>query len=1317
MGSLLKRKPELDLESTAKGAAAGEQPAQPQLLPWGETYDANIFNSIAADNKAQILKDGVSRYQSIASGIEMSTVAAAYHKAMAPKFIPQANFDSVSMTKALMEADGQVYNTEELEYLQGSVSLEDLNYRAQEVQGERTRMEHFAANPVSGMFGALIGDAPFVVLPNMAFGLTSTAFAIRNAIRVSEIGTAAYSMDVYGQSPANLAIIGSVVGVDALLDLKRYNKALGGINLDSKVSGNLTKQVDAGNAPTFNEKKVLPTVDEVERPVVPKSKKQRKADAKKRSSAKPEATPEVPSYASTKLKQPRTVSEGRRATVQVQAGFVISRLLGGASKHLSDANRTILEAIEPVVRDIPVHFSTNPRLRAYHKHNALYTANSLDDKQLIMLAGKNGSVWKTTDDLVTTMGEREVKTAVHEFIHGATAKMISGAEKHLLPEGHPAYKAMDELTGIREGLKDSVPKELKYYFKDNHELLAGLGNSQELVEFLARHKMPKGKGVTTALREVAARVLAALGFKGTGSALEKALDAFETLLEGQAKEVGAKQFMSESMSEIAYAATGGTAAENNIKMLDSAKKKLKGAFALWDNIANVDEDLANLLVSNATKVGARVPSVIDFKRNLQLEMTAMQIPVERAILNNIFKHKRANWFHVYMHRPKFVEARNIVEERVAKYLDAAYEAEKHGSKMPTVPADVADVIEAYTKSGWAEAWHNALVKSGVTDAGAFPKSKYYLPRRYSGNKMREMYREGWSHKELKSGISQVVKEAYSGFGMPAEIADRVAESLMDSALGGGLNKTQWRTVQGLTDSELVFAMRNAGISDADITKFMGQSQMGKVKAASTGEKHLRGRANFNMNKEYLVNGKVFRMSDIMETNVTALMQNYTNRMSGRVGLKMAGVDNLSELAKTVEEVSLKAGDAKKFQNTIDDTMAFILGGFTGEAPPELMRAAGNFASATMLKNSGLYQSTDTSFLMREVGMARTLVAMRNTEWFKTYQLIGQSTDMSQRLYDVLRTATQTDTVMRWLPTYAEDNLDLTAASNLFNMSRNIGQSSRLANGMHYVHRAQVNITSGVVADELKTMLDPSMLHVLGKAEKSGLSISNLGGLKRAGFSEKEIEYARAVSHLEQFGLSLEDAKAMQQAYSKNPNKVLPFDLQMKMEVVGTRMMDYMVQHIRTGETSAFAQFSSIGKVVIGYQSFVLAATNKVLRRFTDNGDYAGLAALMAYQYPLLLMMTGAKFGLDGKTDEKTTRDWIVESVFGMSSLGGFSMLQDIFAGGDASHSIPAMAYTVNFMNLLADVAEGKEIDLQDISRITPFAQEAIITRALINNMD
>ncbi len=61
--------------------------------------------------------------------------------------------------------------------------------------------------------------------------------------------------------------------------------------------------------------------------------------------------------------------------------------------------------------------------------------------------------------------------------------------------------------------------------------------------------------------------------------------------------------------------------------------------------------------------------------------------------------------------------------------------------------------------------------------------------------------------------------------------------------------------------------------------------------------------------------------------------------------------------------------------------------------------------------------------------------------------------------------------------------------------------------------------------------------------------------------------SEAFKRLEKFGLDRDVADRAIAAEKANPGAVFDPELQMQIEVVGVRMMDYLVQQIRTGETS------------------------------------------------------------------------------------------------------------------------------------------------------
>ena len=573
-----------------------------------------------------------------------------------------------------------------------------------------------------------------------------------------------------------------------------------------------------------------------------------------------------------------------------------------------------------------------------------------------------------------------------------------------------------------------------------------------------------------------------------------------------------------------------------------------------------------------------------------------------------------------------------------------------------------------------------MTAAGLVDDGTLIKSDYYFPRQYSYDKMRQGIANGRSLDNYRDLFRQALRDVYPS--MEPEVVQRVAKEMVDGIYNGRASASgpMWKQlINGMGNDEVVMAMRNAGVDESAIQSFLAGNV--RESGATSPARNLRQRTRFNMDKEYIVDGQAMRMQDLMDTDVAKVMHGYTNRMSGRVGMAYAGVSDLKTLETMINESKHALADSGKWEKTVNDTIDFILGGAPADAGqmPDLLRAAGNMANATMLKNSGLYQLTDTALAMKEFGMSRVLRGMREQPWFKEGAVAIRTPDMASRLDAILRGSIQKEMRFRWLNTYADDNLDLTRQASWFNVTQNVGQAARHVNGMSMVHRLQVNLNSGIVADELQQMFK-------GDAE--------------------------AFKRLERFGLTREIADRAIAANKANPGAMFQPDLQMQVEVVGTRMMDYLVQQVRTGETSHFAQFNPIGKVIVGYQSFALAATNKILRRELNDAGWIGVAHIMAYQFPLMLLATMAKHGMDGK--EADTQKLIAESVMGMSAIGGISLLQDIFTGDSPRHSLASMGYVTGLLGAVQDLATGN-MDIQTFTKQVPLIQEFAPTRAIINN--
>ena len=1235
MAQFLNQEPNPQEKDSAKGATLKPAPAS---VDWNDAGDGGVSALERASLMAQAKTPATSAGDSFAAGIGNSIVAAAIRKASAPEFIPEQGFDAKQYSSKDSRIKLYAPNAEEIEYLHSASSREEYDYRVQDMLTQRNRDRMMSDNVAAGVAGMLLGDSPFILAPMAAGGIAGrTGLAVRSAIRAGDVATAVYAQDQLGQSAAVTALIAGVSGIDQLWDMSRAAKA--------------AAKLRTGREPAFD-------------PDAPTTRTARDTDV----TGVGERT--LDSVMDEALAEPITVVAKNVAGVSLKARHVTQYLRSTGT--LTRGQEALLDAIEPVVRDVDFTLMAGTDRTVARSRYSFYPGRITDPGTVALRApvAAEGSTWGTVGDALKSMDAETSRIALHELIHAATSRAL-----------HVDPSLAERLKPVQEHLQRTADLngKLRYFASAPHEMLAGLGDSPEWVQLLSR--TPSQTAGKSVLRQLGEMILQAFGITAKGSALDDVLNTFEDAVKWSADNTRAAQY--EFRSDIMREAAEGTLREQNefLKakaMMEGTKKAFARNFALYDNIAQGSEDLARLLVSDATSVGARRPSVVDYKRNLTLEMDASAIVVEDAILSAL-KARNIGPLSRFFHRSNFRAARADLESRLGHYLDSAYDAELNGRAVPVPDAEIAPLVEAYKRSGWAGRWHDHMSSAGLLDDVDVLKSDYYFPRQYSYDKLRQGLLEGRTLDNYRDLFRQALRDIYPN--IEPEVVQQVAKEMVDGIYNGraaGRGPMWKQLINGMSEDELLGAMRNAGVSDSAINSFAAANL--RSSGATNPARNLRHRNRFNMSKEYMVDGQAMRMQDLMDTNVPKVMHGYTNRMSGRVGMAYAGVSDLKTLETMINANKHSVANPEKWERVVDDTIDFILGVMPADANlPDMLRAAGNIANATMLKNSGLYQLTDTALSLKTFGMTRVARSMAEQPWFKEGTVVFGSKDMSERLDSILRGGVQRDMRFRWFNTYADDNLDLTRQAPWFNVTQNVGQAARHVNGMSMVHRLQVNLNSGIVADELKQMFK-------GDAE--------------------------AFKRLEKFGLDRDVADRAIAAEKANPGAVFDPELQMQIEVVGVRMMDYLVQQIRTGETSHFAQFNPVGKLVVGYQSFAVAATNKILRRELNDAGWIGVAHIMAYQFPLMLLATMAKHGMDGK--EADTHKLIAESVMGMSAIGGISLLQDIFTGDSPRHSLASMGYVTGLLGAVQALATGN-MDIQTFTKQVPLIQEFAPTRAIINN--
>lgn len=1348
-------------------STGGNAKAAPAMVASGTeptiNYDDATDLGLQQQERQQTMLDAqtpsISSWESVKAGAKASVLAATLSKVNAPSFAPDNNFNAAQALQGDARTKEMRPDADEIQYLQDANSLQDYQYRWDQIPQSRKDMATASANPISGLIGTLGADAPSLLIPyagEAALGRTAGT-ALRILADTYDVGSAVYSSDQLGQSPmANAMVAGtgildmthllsrglgrvplrtSTESVDAAADTVAADAASSG------TKGATHSGEDSTRAQHLDETGVTPKSEapkaadhntataDPDQPTMPQSQRDIEDDLSTHSTI-PDS--DAPAAASTKdySQQPVDFSKIKNSTGKASSDE--SALLAdlGTLRDFAPALKSrlqnmstrlgiptyyegLLDTLAGHAGDVKIHMDASPNFRARYD----YAVDGSDAGNIRIATPKSAKVGKVKNmqQLIDHMTPDNLRSILHESIHAATSRSIALASRGAA-EATPAMRqSYREAENLRQHLsrqleKDTVftPDEkhyLSYYLQNVHEMFAGLGDNRgNFTEFLQAQRSTSGK--ESAMRKFTKSILGMLGIKSAErSGFTDVVDQMSDFLShgdalGHLKESQAvPNYASDTMQSLqepvreAYREAVSTGKSPDtaaaVATLKGLRQKFNQFFALRDDIARGDDPdrvaFADRLVSNATRIGERSESAVDVKRLLKSQMDAVTGIVENAISSELARTGAATKVDQFFYRKKFVQARLDLEQQMTEYLDYAHNEAKNG-RTPDSPSDnIARVVKAYTDSGWAERWHDHISNIDSAAGEAFERTPYYLPRRYNSDKLQRVMRErGLEDKDVVDIFSQALRDTYPT--MDRDLSRQVARTWQQTLTSAQPQQAgMWRkVVNGLSNDEFVQMLTENGVAREEADRILEHATFNRQATGSSPNRNLRKRNALDMQKEYISNsGRSMRLADIQDSDVTKLMSQYNNRMSGRLGLQQVGYGDLKDLSNEVDRLRLGLEDDRNgWSNKVDDTIDSIMGYPPRGDTPDALLGSGYLSNALMLKNSGLYQLTDLALSAKEFGMYRVVRSMMQSGLFRHAKVeLGNNAELHGRLHNVLNGSVQDDMRFRWLHSYAEDNTDLTRSAQWVNIARNLSQSAYTANGMRLIHRAMTNMNSGMVRD--------SILAALGGSDKDA-------------------------ALLQRFGLRQDALQRMRSAYAKNPNDIFTHELQQHIEAVGQRFMDYVVQQNRTGETSHFAEMNPIGRVLIGYQSFAFAGTNKILRRHIDNGEYLGLAMLMAYQFPMMALATYARYGMDGKQGDKTTKDLVTDAVSGMSAIGGASMVMDLFnnrAGGGVS----MLGGFSSIIQTLQSVESKGRMSMQDASRIIPLAQEFIPLRILINN--
>lgn len=1229
-----------------------------------------------------LLDPGTANVQSlkIAPTTQTETIQGALRETLAARILRGIEYndipseDGFDVTTALGERSAQ-YNSDELEFLGDSRSNTELVQRMGQVTQTRENYSDMAANPLTGMAASLF-DVDAVI--GLGLGKAASLSRTTRLLAGLTANSAALGLASEGGTVTPLEIIATSVGA-----------ALGAVpKARVRVPANVETRIDAmGNKTIIETDGALPP-----RPVPTETADTlAQTDSTIQVGNKIETVPD-PDYVApnvdVKIGTPYVevgASKGG-STVTTNTRNLTSAILAHGDD-LPDGVKVLGRALEESL----ALDSGSPAILRNKTASSRSNVRLNTDGTLRTTVYSKGGVQDTLTNTVKAMSTYEKTIALHEAAHAKTMRTFAAFKAGTLPDG-PAKDAVLAISGLRQqamaafnaadqsGLSKGAKYNIKYGLQNNDEFISQLFNSEDFRKALQATPAVGGGNMFTEL--VHKVVQAFTGKAPVGSLFDQTVAEFEKLLQFKSdlKVGSADAPRVPSMQSVQLAEAP------DIKDLSMrAGKSMNSNFALYDKIKNLggaeSAKLADDLVVDAA--GSTAQSAAHYARTAHLAGTVGIAQVDTAFAGAM---RARGWsvFSRFRNPTKYLEARRQLSDEVyAKLADNHAKFREGGDITPHTDPNVERIVKSYADSNWAKDQLQRIKAAGLPGSELVEDSPYYLPRRHSGDKVSDFLRQNLNvtRDDVAGMYGSQFFRMFSEQGMEMATAKKLGNQMLRNMEQRSAGVSGYRQhIAGMSDDDIEFAMRNAGIEEEQIQSFLNSAQAASKDANTV--RNLRRRAQFDMTAEYTTkSGARIYPQLFVQKDVVGLMEGYTRTMSGRIGLAKAGYPDVKAIAAAVDDAVKTADDARVAKTTLDDTVNKLLGYPTGEDVPDILRSFSVLSGATALANSGVYQLADTALLMKEFGIAKVLRGMASTAYGRDALKLAQSAEYGSRLRDVLEARNVLSGRYRSVLTHLDDNTDIGSLGIAHQMIQQMGQGTRFVNGMEFVRRGQSKLTAGLIGDSIDSAIRGD---------------------------------AKAAESLSRFGLNQELLDKAKAAFANSEDlREWPSSIRLDMETVAHNMADTLVLENRLGEIPAWMQFSALGKFILPYMNFVAGSWNKILRRTIRQDGATGVAQMLAYQLPLTMLTSVV--ALSG-TDKEITPGSLAANVLTQAPLMSWLGFAVNMVSQGPSNSIAALGIVDKAFSATSSILSG-DPDPAQIMRAVPFMSILPGIRIMAASMD
>lgn len=792
-----------------------------------------------------------------------------------------------------------------------------------------------------------------------------------------------------------------------------------------------------------------------------------------------------------------------------------------------------------------------------------------------------------------------------------------------------------------------------------------------------------------------------------------------------------------------------------------------GAFALWGGQRGIDLDMgkidwrgreiskANTMQQMFNELTSEVDKLTPTPATRDLLMDVIDDPVRRGVQNNnaasnlrrlrnqfdgefvkytdeltreVRKLTGMGWVRANADvGGKFSAARDQMEEQVAgELLRRDREFSLYGVVSPdtSVPEHITRLADLYQEM------HNKAAleakRAGLLGFEDFTPRPGYFHRSWNADTFLAVQRQFEAADPVGGAVrgrgflrDMFVESLRNG---PAKLtraeAKPIAQAMltrMDAKRAG--TKTDFLGSLGKTDTEAIREMLEEAGTDAKTVESIMRKIEGRVKEAGA-PRYGKSRLPFDMLTEIQVPLRegssefmTLRMQDFIDRDLSRLADNYLQQMAGRSALAAAGVGGddaaIAALRKQYHEaLSLDraaVGDVDSRMLQFDH----LMGDFTGMRPAQaelsqMAQRAKSLASSTMLGASGLWQVAEYATLAFRYGAVQTMQEfLRGAPGVR--KLLQQAgPDLKDELATVVNLDLARD--VRIHPWLRQHETFIASKDTVFDRVLHAGkQFTPFLNGMKYIHAHQARMNANLALNRLTKAAN---------GDTSAIKMLEDYGLRGAEL-EKVLNATRVNATLRGGNAQrMNWAGWTQDEIDSAMNAIL-------------RIMDDTILYGRPGQGASFAR-SGVGQILGQFTTFVSFAHNKLLRGTVQNKGYLGLAGLLAFQYPLTMLVVWANEARKGKLDENELEDIAQKAIGYTAAMGFWSDMAGIvgLTGHQAGRSVPVLGL-LNAPGRIGaglasaaqgDVAEGAWEVARGTSQLIPGVAAIPVTQLLLESI-